>query len=257
MTEPITSLQNNKVKLAGMLITQKQTRQKERKIALEGVRLVTDAFENGLPLEYALHTPEVSPTLLAELTAGGVALFPVLPSILTEISDTQTPQGIIAVAPLPQHDLPEDADKLLILDAISDPGNLGTLLRTAAGAGVQAVILAPGCVDPYNPKVLRAGMGAHFRVTLVSMAWEDIASELRVDNIYLAEGTGDVRYDQADWRRKWALVIGSEAHGATVPAQQVATQRLFIPMANQTESLNAAMAATVVLFESARQRNFL
>ena len=129
-------------------------------------------------------------------------------------------------------------------DAIRDPGNLGTILRAAAASGTQAVLLSPDCVDAWNPKVLRAGMGAHFRVPLATLEWAQIAAYCAALPVYLADSTGDLRYDQANWRAAWGLIIGGEAHGAGEQAAQIAQARVMIPMAAQTESLNAAMAAS-------------
>jgi TrmH family RNA methyltransferase len=157
---------------------------------------------------------------------------------------------------MPEPKLPANAKRVLILDAISDPGNLGTIIRTAAGAGVDAMILAPDCVDAYNPKVLRSAMGAHFRLPVLTMTWAQIHAEVNVKETYLADGVADFNYTDADWvGSSWALIIGSEAHGASEDAQKAATITIKIPMVNETESLNAAMATAVILFEAARQRS--
>src|SRR5262249_33514926 len=149
--------------------------------------------------------------------------------------------------------IPRSPQHVLVLDAISDPGNLGTILRTAAAAGVDLVLLAPGCVDPYNDKALRGGMGAHFRVPVLAQSWEKIAEICTNLTVFLGESYGNLTYDDADWAHGWALIIGSEAHGASEAASGLAQQRISIPMAAETESLNAASAAAVILFEAARQ----
>jgi len=248
----LTSLQNEKVKLAHALQTQAKARRKEGKIVLEGARLIRDAYERGLLPDYILYTPNASiETVIAELS--GVNLIVVSDDVMRHVSDTPQPQGIVGVFPMPTPALPQPPECVLILDAIRDPGNMGTMLRTAAGAGVQAVLLSPDCVDPYNPKTLRGGMGAHFRVPVVERRWEDISSYCQGLTMYLADSQGDVRYDEADWSSAWALIIGSEAHGASEDAQRLADARVFIPLAAETESLNAAVAAGVILFEAMRQ----
>ncbi|HLU08834.1 MAG TPA: RNA methyltransferase, partial [Oceanobacillus sp.] len=141
-----------------------------------------------------------------------------------------------------------------ILDNLRDPGNMGTILRTAAAAGVEVVLLSPGSVDAYNPKVLRGGMGAHFRIPVLEASWTRIAVYCRDLTVYLADMQGDVTYDAADWQQAWALIIGSEAHGESEEASALARQRVYIPMVSETESLNAAVAAGIILFEAARQR---
>ena len=248
----ITSLQNERVKLAHGLVIGTKSRRKLGKIALEGVRLIHDALEAGYLPEFILYDPEIFPDPAVFNLSDEVA-FPVSSEIIRHVSGTEHPQGVIGVFPLPSPSIPPALQRVLILDAISDPGNLGTILRTAAAAGVELVLLAPGCVDPYNDKVLRGGMGAHFRVPVINQSWEKIAQTCANLTVYLAEMSGDLAYDAADWSHGWALIIGSEAHGASEAAAALARQRIYIPMAADTESLNAASATAVILFEAARQ----
>ena len=135
-----------------------------------------------------------------------------------------------------------------------DPGNLGTILRSAEAAGVGQVLLAPGTVDAYNPKVVRGAMGAHFRLPLESLDWPAIAERVAGRAVWLADAAGEIAYDQVDWTAPSALIVGGEAAGAGQRAAELATGRVCIPMTGGAESLNAAMAATVILFEAARQR---
>jgi RNA methyltransferase, TrmH family len=249
----ITSLQNDRVKLVHALQTQPKTRRKENKIALEGTRLLRDACEQGLTPEFVFFSAKVDAGLLSFLEARRYPLDEVSDEVMRHISATEEPPGVVGVFPMPQPNLPSQPQRVLILDSIRDPGNLGTLLRTAGAAGVQAVLLSPTCVDPYNPKALRGGMGAHFRIPVVSRGWNDISSYCRETAVYLADGAGDVPYHKADWSRAWALIIGSEAHGAGSEARQLAHARVHIPMAAQTESLNAAAAAAVILFHAITQ----
>ncbi|MCA9915914.1 MAG: RNA methyltransferase, partial [Anaerolineae bacterium] len=168
--------------------------------------------------------------------------------------DTQNPQGIAAVFSIPYPDLPKNPQRVLILDAIREPGNMGTILRTAGAAGAEIVLLAPGCVDPYNPKAVRSGMGAHFRVPIVEVKWYEVQAYCEKLNIYLAAGEGQTRHFDVDWTQPWALVIGNEAHGIADEARNLQATSISIPMSNATESLNASMAAAVILFEAQRQR---
>jgi TrmH family RNA methyltransferase len=247
----ITSLQNEKVKLAHALQTAAKSRRKERKIVLEGGRLVRDALLAGYAPLFALVAPEFHDAEL--LHRLGTEALAVTDDVMHHVSDTQQPQGIAAVFPMPAPTLPAAPRRILILDSIRDPGNMGTMLRTAAAAGVEAVLLSPTCTDPYNPKALRGGMGAHFRVPVVEREWEGIGQYCHNRTIYIADSAGDTPYDRADWSKEWALIIGSEAHGAGDEAQRLAHQHISIPMAAQTESLNAAVAAGVILFEAKRQ----
>ncbi len=246
----ITSTQNDRVKEVQALQTQAKRRRKAGRMVLEGVRLVRDALQAGHVAETLFYTADQSETLDA-LNIRGLE---VSAEVMRTMSDTQQPQGIIGVFATPQFTLPDQPQRVLILDAIRDPGNLGTLLRTAAAAGVEAVVLAPGCVDAFNPKVLRSGMGAHFRVPIVELDWAQIESTCAGLTVYLADGQGETRYDAADWSAGWALITGSEAHGASEAAQRITQQRVYIPMAADTESLNAAAATAVLLFEAQRQR---
>lgn len=128
------------------------------------------------------------------------------------------------------------------------------MIRTAAAAAADGVIFAPNCADPYNPKALRAGMGAHFRVAHIAQAWAAIHAQYGTLPFYLADSEGELAYTQVDWTQPAALIIGSEANGATEMARRLASRVINIPMANQSESLNAAAAAAVILFEARRQR---
>lgn len=250
----ITSTQNERVKLAYALITGAKTRRKEGKIALEGTRLIRDALERGgYSPDYILYDPEqVQITALQPLTNQ---LYEASAAVIKHISQTEQPQGIIGVFPMPTPRLPQRAERALIIDHLRDPGNLGTILRTAAGAGMDAVLLSPGCVDLYNDKVLRGGMGAHFRLAIAERSWADIRAYVGDAPVYLADMDGDAAYDTVDWTAAHALIIGSEADGASPEAEALATSRVYIPMATETESLNAAVATGVLLFEASRQRS--
>lgn len=253
----ITSAQNEKVKLAHALQTQAKARRRERKLVLEGVRLVSDALERARAPEFILFDVQaVDPHVIArwQQQAGENKLLATQPEIIQYLSTTEQSQGVIAVFAMPMPDLPRSPRRVLILDGVRDPGNMGTILRTAAAAGAQVVILTPDCVDPYNPKALRGGMGAHFRVPVVEAEWRDLAQYVEGLPIFLAAGEGDTDYDQVDWMQPWVLIVGSEAHGAGEQARALATTRIRIPMAAATESINATAAAAVLLFEAARQR---
>lgn len=249
----ITSTQNERVKLAHALVTQAKTRRKEGKIALEGVRLIRDAMERGgFSPDFILYDPShVNITALETLTDQ---LYEASGEVIRYIAATEQPQGIVAVFPMPVPKLPADPQRVLILDHLRDPGNVGTILRTAAAAGVDVVLLSPGSVDLYNDKVLRASMGAHFRVTVAERSWAEIDAYVTDLPVYLADMVGDAVYHTVDWTQPHALVVGSEADGASVDAVALTSQRVYIPMSADSESLNAAVAAGILLFEAARQR---
>lgn len=251
----ITSTQNEKVKLARVLQSSARQRRKESKIVLEGARLIQDALAAGhIPL-FMLVSPTLrDERLVTALSAKGVEALTISEAVMRHASDTEEPQGALGVFPMPRLKLPSRLGHILILDAIRDPGNLGTILRTAAAAGIDAVLLAPTCADLYNPKTLRGGMGAHFRIPAMDADWGQIEAACTDLGVYLADGNGTTRYDRADWSGRWAIIIGSEAHGGGSEARRLAHQLIAIPMSAQTESLNASAAAGIILFEARRQQ---
>lgn len=252
--EPIVSLQNERVKLARSLQERPRARRKHMQIAVEGTRLVRDAWGRGRRPEFVLYDPDTADaTLVAQMTKARINMLPVNAEVMAYVSDTEQPQGIVAVFPLPVPPLPKHPRRVLICDAIGDPGNMGGLLRSAAAAGVEVAILSPDCADPYNPKALRAGMGAHFRLPVVEAQWMEIGVFCEELAVYAADASGADHYDGVDWTKPWALIVGSEAHGLSEKARALATGLIRIPMAADTESLNAMVAASVILFEAARQ----
>ena len=253
----ITSLSNDKVKLIRALSDRKQ-RVRAGRFVIEGARLIDDALAAGVKPDWVLCAEQLTPrarATLAQLKAQGVELIPVSDSVLQSCSETETPQGILAVAPFPQLKLPDQPTLILIADALRDPGNLGTLLRSAAAAGIDGVLLSPETVDAYSPKVVRGAMGAHFRLPIVQADWALIAQRTRDLKIYLASAEGELIYSEVDWTLPSALIVGGEANGASEAASRLASARVSIPLANEVESLNAAVAASVILFEAKRQRS--
>lgn len=196
--------------------------------------------------------------LAADLAiSNGVSVRIVDRRLFDRLSEVQTPQGILAVFPIPTPaSATDDASPLaLILDRLRDPGNLGTLLRAAAGAGVSVVYLTPESVDPWNPKAVRAGMGAHFRVPIAQLDAATLA-DLRARLPLRVAASADAArpYDTVDWTGPAALVIGGEAEGVGPELRAWASEDVAIPLAGGVESLNAAVAGAVILFEAARQR---
>ncbi len=253
----ITSLANEKVRFARSL-KRRRVREREGRFCVEGVRLIQDAWRAGIIPALVFYEPDTlhaaGRSLLDEMQARGVPCHPVAPRVLKALADTATPQGIVAVLPMPSLEPRPHVDLWLILDGIRDPANLGAVLRVAAGAGVGQVWLAPGTVDPFHPKAVRAGMGAHFRVPLARGDWARIAAAVTAEQIWLAEASEGRVYDEVDWTPPSALILGGEATGAGDQASRLATGRVHIPLQGGVESLNVAVAAGVILFEAARQR---
>lgn len=256
----ITSVSNEKIKFARGLARKKE-RAAARQCLIEGTRLIQEAVRAGITPALvfyersALNRDARLRQLVAALEKQPGTVYEVSASVLRALADTETPQGICAVIPLPAIPLPAAPRLALILDGIRDPGNLGTILRTAWAAGVGAVLLAPDTADPFNPKALRAAMGAHFSVPLLTATWDEIAPRVaNMPRIYLASAQGEVPYTRADWTPPTALIIGGEAQGTSPAARQLATTSVSIPMPGRAESLNAAVAAGILLLEAVRER---
>jgi TrmH family RNA methyltransferase len=187
--------------------------------------------------------------------------------VIEAISDVQTSQGIVSVLPLEAFNATQVRARrakrrrpvLLVLDNLADPGNMGTVLRTALAADVEMVLLTPDCVDYYSPKVVRSAAGAHIALPVeTDMPWSAIAERIRAHcdgspRVLLAEAAGTQLYFEEDLTQPFALIIGNEAHGPSREAHALATHSISIPLANGVESLNAAMATGIILYEALRQ----
>ncbi|MCL5611119.1 MAG: RNA methyltransferase [Chloroflexi bacterium] len=173
--------------------------------------------------------------------------------MLQSLSETETSQGILAVLEFTNLPIPDSLNFVLILDSIRDPGNLGALLRSADAAGVQAVLIPPETTDAFAPKVARAGMGAHFRLPIHSMSWAEIHEQTKDLQIFLADMDGQSCWE-TDFKSPLALIVGGEAEGASEQAKKLVNVFVKIPMAGKTESLNAAVAGSVLMLEVMRQR---
>jgi len=253
----ITSVQNQRIQLVRSLLGRSRKRREENALVLEGVRLVEEAHAAGWTFRFALHSESLSErghALLNILKEEGVEVDEAAETLLDSTSSTRTSQGLLAVVEEKVLPLPLDPDLALILDGIRDPGNLGSLLRSAAAAGADAALLTPGSTDPFAPKVLRSGMGAHFKLPIQQMDWNGIRDLLPGFNFFLAEMEAQLTCWQADLRGKLAIIIGGEAEGAGEGMRSVNPTAVRIPMQANSESLNAAAAGAVLLFEARRQR---
>lgn len=255
----ITSTRNDSVKYVRKLQDQRSLRHADRRMVLEGVRLVEEIIRASLVPTLVFYTEALASdgrgkALLVTLRGLGAPCTLVSESVMEACSDTVTPQGILAVLPFPDLSPPEPLSFALVVDRLRDPGNLGTMMRTALAAGVEQVLLAPGTVDFSNPKVVRSAMGAHLWLPMVDTDWDAISESLSGCAVRLAAASGELRYTDVDWTRPTALIVGSEAHGAGHRARALAEGRISIPIRPVVESLNAAVAAAVILFEVVRQR---
>jgi TrmH family RNA methyltransferase len=254
----ITSPQNPKLKLARALQGRPKERWEEGAFLAEGVRLVEEALAAEWPIRYVLYSGVLSERgkgLVGRLKVAGLDVEEASDDLLQAVSEAETSQGILAVLELVTLPLRDSPNFILIPDQVRDPGNLGTLIRTAAAAGVQAVLLPPETTDAFAPKVVRAGMGAHFRLPIQAMDWNEIelvCKQARLQ-IFLADMYGQSCWE-TDFRGPLALIVGGEAEGASEQARKLSNAIVSIPMPGGAESLNAGVAGAILMFEVVRQR---
>jgi len=258
----ITSSHNPKIQAVRALMARRKERAEQSAFVVEGVRLAEEAFQAGWNPQLLLVSEQLSErgrSLMRAFSARGIDVEEISPSVLSSLADIEAPQGLLAVFHTHQLPLPEELDFVLVVDAVRDPGNLGTILRSASAAGVQAVLLSPGTVDAFAPKVLRAGMGAQFHLPIEMMSWDEIQRlsrrPARPLRLLLAEAGQGVSLWQTDLCQPLALVVGGEAEGASRDARKMADGFITVPMPGQSESLNAAVAASIILFDVVRQRS--
>ena len=276
--EIISSKDNKKIKYIRSLVEKGSIRKKSKAFVVEGIKLVDEALEYGKVLEVvcseSLYDEIISGDLsenrlLAEndknitnYVKKGSSLLVVSDMVFKSMSETKTPQGILAVVEMPDYGLLDKGFleqaytkngkiKLLVLEDTADPGNLGTIMRTAEAAGVTGVIMGKGTVDIFNPKVVRSTMGSIFRLPFVYV--EDVKAtikELKKMGIsfYAAHLKGKKSYKDIKYSDKSAILVGNEARGLSNEVAELADNYVIIPMSGKVESLNAAVAAALMLF---------
>lgn len=236
-------------------LQQRKFRLRERAFVVEGVRAVLDVLEAGI-------APDT--IVLREQAEFDVpdGLFPVVrrvsAGVFNELTEVSHPQGVLAVVPmLEEPALPDVVTSPLVvyLDGIRDPGNMGTLFRSAAGAGVNHMVIGADSVDPYHPKAVRAAMGSHLRIAFSHVNFEEFRDYSRdFPVIALADAGGNALYDSVNWQLASVMIVGGEAFGPTSASREIANAIVSIPLANGVESLNAGVAGSLLMFEAARQR---
>ncbi len=240
----------------------RRIREVEACFLAEGVRVVEDLLASSLRLRFLVHVSSLADTergagLLATAERRGVERHAVPEAELARLAATDAPQGVVAVAEIPQHTLddirllPEPAT-VLVLDAVQDPGNLGTLTRTAEALGAAGVVTLPGTVDPWNPKSVRAAAGSLFRVPVLASDWPVLQPWLRRERIRsYAAVVGGAPLDD-DRPRRAALVVGNEGAGVSADTLRHSDLAIGIPLRGRAESLNVAAAAAILLFQLQR-----
>lgn len=264
--DKITSTSNAKVKRLVSLKKKRKARDEEKVFLAEGIRMFREVPADRLKEVYvseSFYKKERSVT--ERLLAGGKGkqtAFEVLSdTVFDYVSDTRTPQGILCVVSQMQYTLDTviggETPHIVVLDHLQDPGNMGTIFRTAEGAGVTGIVMDRECVDIYNPKTIRSTMGSIYRMPFCyagNLADAVTFLKERGIRIYAAHLEGTRDYDEENYGRPCGFLIGNEGNGLTKEIADLADRYIKIPMKGKVESLNAAVAASVLMFEAARQR---
>jgi TrmH family RNA methyltransferase len=265
----ITSASNKKIKNVMLLISKAKERGRQQLFVAEGIKMFLEAPISWLRevylsenLDFEREMPEEVRKKLKELeNQTDCSVETVREDIFCRMCDTRTPQGILCVLAMPDYNqdrlLSERDGLYLVLEDIQDPGNLGTMIRAGEGAGMTAIILSKHTVDIWNPKTIRATMGSIYRVPFFyAEDLKQVIADMKQHQIriYAAHLQGEKSYDKEDYHKASAFLIGNEGNGLSHEIAGLADSYLKIPMLGKVESLNAAIAATLFLYEAARQR---
>lgn len=255
----ITSAQNTQVKNVIKLNQKAKARREQGLFIAEGRKMFLEAPDDWIEKVYVAESLLDDEEIMQK--AGRFSWDAVENSVFRQMSDTQTPQGVLTVLRQPSYQLEDllkqEAPLLMVLEDLQDPGNAGTILRTGEGAGVSGVLLTKTCVDITNPKVIRSTMGSVYRMPFLYVeSVVSLAQELKDRNIrtFAAHLHGKNSYDQESYTGGTAFLIGNEGKGLTDEAADSADCLIRIPMCGKVESLNAAMASGILMYEAARQR---
>ena len=255
----ITSASNQRMKNLMALCQKSKERRAQQSFIVEGTKMFLEAPADWIREVYVSESFWAKCSYREQLKAKGCEI--VADDVFKRVADTRTPQGIMSVLKCPHYELEDllenETPLLVVLEDLQDPGNLGTILRAAEGAGVNGVIMSRDTVDIFNPKVIRATMGSIYRMPFYQA--DDLKNTIQVLKcrgiwVYAAHLQDSVCYDEADYQKGTAFLIGNEGNGLKKETADAATQYIKIPMAGQVESLNAAMATSILMYEAARQR---
>lgn len=254
----IESKDNPLIRRLSRLAGERKFRRTQGEMVCEGEKMLREALTSGVPVREVVvgETRQFDPDLLARAEAQGARLTEIPESLLARLSNVETPQGLVFVCDQPVFTLERlsQARRLLVLDGLRDPGNLGTILRTADAFALDGIVLCEGCVDPVSPKVVRATMGAIFRIPIVMAKLEETAQWLAQRDIPLyatALREDSVPLTAVSLQRA-AVIIGNEGRGVSERGLALSEKQLIIPMAGRAESLNASIAASIVMYEMSR-----
>jgi len=237
-------------------LRRRKTREREAAVLVEGVRAVREVLDAGVLPRFAVSSPRIETVhgggeLQSRLEASDVEVVRIDEAPFEDLSDTERSQGLLAVFPEPKHDMEiiRAGGRYLILDAIQDPGNLGTLVRAAAAFAVDGVLVLDGTVDPWGAKAVRASAGMVFRVPLAAAGASDVCAALAEAGvrIVVADASGRDVAESAG-SESWALVVGNEGGGPRRELVEVAGDTVRVPMPGAAESLNASVAGAILLY---------
>ncbi len=256
MPEPVIRSRHNPVYKELRSLLRRERRYQERAFLVEGPRFIEDAGRFGFAPRL-LAIAESFAATSQSTTGPSIAIRILDDDLFGTLSDTTTSQGMIGLFAFPEISVRSDSPPLLLIaDGIQDPGNLGTLIRSAAAAGASQVITLPGTVDPWAPKTVRAAAAAHFVIPIERCSFESLPTAIPMDAAILgADAAGAVSYDRLDLTGPIALFVGGEGHGLSAHAWAMIDHLVTIPLQNGVESLNAGVAGSIVLFEANRQRS--
>lgn len=255
----ISSKDNERIKYTKSLLKSKN-RQKESKYIIEGYRILTLAIECNANLEYVFinenfEEKQEHKKFLSTLESKNIKVFKTTNKIFKDLIDTENTQGILGVVRFKEkkieHNIKQEDKFVLILDRIQDPGNMGTIIRTADAAGVDAIIALKGCVDIYNPKVIRSTMGSIFDMNVIHATQEEALRILKLKKFDIVSSYLDTNnyYNTVEYNYKTALVIGNEANGINEELVSKSDVLVKIPIYGKAESLNAAISSAILMYE--------
>lgn len=253
--EPVIRSRHNAIYKQLRLLLRRDMRHRERAFLVEGPRFIADAQRAGA-IPRRLVCSESHASLHATQSNQSPPVRILDDALFATLTDTVTSQGLIGVFPFPDIQPPPESTPLLLITAgIQDPGNLGTLIRSAAAAGATGIIALPGTVDPWAPKTVRAAAAAHFGIRIENHPPQSLRTALPPGiTIVGADAAATTAYDRLDLTGPLAVIVGAEGHGLPASTHSLIDRSVSIPLHNQIESLNAAVAGSIILFEASRQR---
>ncbi len=256
----LTSTSNAQIKNIMALLKKSKERKEQKAFVIEGRKMFEEICQDKSRLIKAYFSESYVKEQYGCFGLPDIPCEIVADSVFDAMAETVTPQGVLAIVRMPEYsleDMIEKAGTLVLLENLRDPGNLGTIIRTAEAAGVAGILLSKESVDIYNPKVIRSTMGAVYRVPFLYVEdFMELLKELSAKDVRLLAShlKGKKTFDKADYSGKVGILIGNEANGLSDEAAELAAEKVIIPMAGSVESLNAAVAAALLMYEAYRKQ---